>query len=39
MTKGGDIESASRPSCGFWRIEDQQLDIQPCVESFVVYII
>jgi hypothetical protein len=23
----GDVESASRPPCGFWRIDDQQLDI------------
>jgi hypothetical protein len=30
-------ENASRPPCGFWRIDDQQLDILPCVESFVVY--
>jgi hypothetical protein len=27
-------ESASRPPCGFWRIDDQQLEIYPCVESF-----
>jgi hypothetical protein len=26
-------ESASRPPCGFWRIDDQQLE----VESFVVH--
>jgi hypothetical protein len=30
-------ESASTPPCGFWRIDDQQLDIEYCVESFVVY--
>jgi hypothetical protein len=30
-------ESAFRPPCGFWRIDDQQLDIQAYVESFVVY--
>jgi hypothetical protein len=30
-------ESASRPLCGFWRIDNQQLDIQPYVESFIVY--
>jgi hypothetical protein len=27
ITKKGEIESASRPPCGFWRIDDQQLDI------------
>jgi hypothetical protein len=37
ITKKGEIESESRPPCGFWRIDDQQLDIYPCVESFVVY--
>jgi hypothetical protein len=25
------------PPCGFWRIDDQQLEIYHCVESFVVY--
>jgi hypothetical protein len=37
ITKKGKIESASRPPCGFQRIDDQQLEIYPCVESFVVY--
>jgi hypothetical protein len=27
ITKKGKIESASRLSCGFWRIDDQQLEI------------
>jgi hypothetical protein len=27
ITKKGEIESASRPPCGFWRIDDQQLEI------------
>jgi hypothetical protein len=39
ITKKGEIASVSRLPCGFWRIDDQQLDIQPCVESFVVYYI
>jgi hypothetical protein len=25
--KKGEIKSASRPPCGFWRIDDQQLEI------------
>jgi hypothetical protein len=37
IIKKGEIESASRSLCGFWRIDDQQLEIKPCVESFVVY--
>jgi hypothetical protein len=37
ITKKEEIENASRPPCEFWRIDDQQLDIEPCVESFVVY--
>jgi hypothetical protein len=28
-------ESASRPPCGFWRIDEQQLEFKPCVASFV----
>jgi hypothetical protein len=27
ITKKEEIESASRPPCEFWRIDDQQLDI------------
>jgi hypothetical protein len=27
ITKKGEIKSASRPSCGSWRIDDQQLEI------------
>jgi hypothetical protein len=27
ITKKGEMESASRPPCGFWRIHDQQLEI------------
>jgi hypothetical protein len=27
ITKKWKFESASRPPCGFWRIDDQQLDI------------
>jgi hypothetical protein len=27
------------PHVGFWRIDDQQLEIQPCIESFVMNII
>jgi hypothetical protein len=27
IIKKGEIESASRPPCGFWRIDDQQLEI------------
>jgi hypothetical protein len=27
INKKGEIESASRPLCGFWRIDDQQLEI------------
>jgi hypothetical protein len=30
-------ESASRPPCGFWRIDDRQLEVEPCVKSFVEY--
>jgi hypothetical protein len=27
ITKKGEIESASRPLCGFWSIDDRQLEI------------
>jgi hypothetical protein len=27
ISKKREIESASRPLCGFWSIDDQQLDI------------
>jgi hypothetical protein len=27
ITKKGEIESASSPPCGFWRIDDQQLEV------------
>jgi hypothetical protein len=26
ITKKGEFESVSRPPCGFWRIDDQQLE-------------
>jgi hypothetical protein len=39
ITKKGEIDSASRSSCGFWRIDDLQLEIQSYIESFVVNII
>jgi hypothetical protein len=32
-----ELESASRPLCEFWRIDDQQLEVYPFVESFVEY--
>jgi hypothetical protein len=37
LTMDTTTESASSPPCGFWRIDDQQLEIYPCVVSFVVY--
>jgi hypothetical protein len=36
ITKKGEIESADRLPCGFWRIDDQQLEIYPCIKNFVV---
>jgi hypothetical protein len=37
ITKNGVIEIVSRPLCGFWRIDDRQLEFYPCVESFIEY--
>jgi hypothetical protein len=39
ITKKREIKSASRPLCEFWRIDDQQLEIYPCIASFVVDVI
>jgi hypothetical protein len=39
ITKKGEIERASRPPCGFWRIDDQQLEVYPFAKSFVEYFI
>jgi hypothetical protein len=39
ITKNGKIERASRPPCGFSRIDDQQLEVYPFAKSFVEYFI